>query len=72
MPEHPTKLSAAARELGLEPYILDLEVNGLTILPPEVHGVAEDRFDQMLGSDARSAWSVARMRNSTSRRTPGA
>ncbi len=45
---HPTKLSEAARKLGLEPYILDLEVNGLTIVPPEVHGVAEDRFDQML------------------------
>ncbi|MDE0055932.1 MAG: phytanoyl-CoA dioxygenase family protein [Gammaproteobacteria bacterium] len=45
---HPTRLSEAARELGLEPYILDLEVNGLTIVPPEVHGVAEDRFDLML------------------------
>ena len=48
MPEHPTKLSAAVRELGLAPYVLDLEVNGLTILPPEVHGVAGDCFDRML------------------------
>ncbi len=45
---HPTKLSDAARELGLEPYILDLEVNGLTIVPPAVHGVGEDRLDRML------------------------
>ena len=32
----------------LEPYVLDLEVNGLAVVPPEVHGVSPALMDQML------------------------
>ena len=42
------KVSPEIRELGLEPYVLELEVNGLTIVPPEVHGVTEDQIDRMV------------------------
>ena len=32
------KLSPAIKELGLEEYVLQLEVDGLAVLPPEAHG----------------------------------
>jgi hypothetical protein len=35
-------------ELGLERYVLELELNGLTVVPPEVHGFGMDRFDVMV------------------------
>jgi hypothetical protein len=35
------------RELGLEPYVMELEVEGLTVVPPEVHGVSMDRIDEL-------------------------
>lgn len=35
------------RELGLEPYVLELELEGLTIVPPEVHGVSLRRINQL-------------------------
>ena len=44
----PIKISPEIRELGLEPYLLELEVDGLTVVPPEVHGVGLDRIDQMV------------------------
>jgi hypothetical protein len=47
-------LRATIRELGLEPYVLDLELNGLTVVPPEVHGFGMDRIDVM------SEWILAR------------
>ncbi len=42
------KISNEIKELGLEPYILDLEVDGLTVVPPEMHGFGLDRIDQMV------------------------
>ena len=36
------------REMGLEPYVLDLEVDGLTVVPPGVHGVSEAEVDLMV------------------------
>lgn len=35
-------------ELGLEPYVLQLEVDGLAVVPPEVHGVTEARIDRLV------------------------
>lgn len=43
----PTRLSPEITQLGLERFVLDLEVNGLTVVPPEVHGVTMDRIDAM-------------------------
>lgn len=51
---HRTSLDAEIRELGLEKYVLELEVDGLTVVPPEVHGVELARFDEM------SAWILRR------------
>lgn len=42
-----TRISSEIRELGLEPYVLELEVDGLTVVPPDVHGVPMERIDQM-------------------------
>ncbi len=45
-----TKTSAVSselEELGLEHYVLQLELNGLTVVPPEVHGVSIDTFKTM-------------------------
>ena len=44
----PVKVSDEIRELGLESHVLDLEVDGLTVVPPEVHGVGMDRIDRMV------------------------
>ncbi len=33
-------------QYGLEPYLLELESNGLTIVPPEVTGVTEALLDR--------------------------
>lgn len=35
------------RELGLESYVMELEVEGLTVVPPEVHGVSLERIDEL-------------------------
>src|SRR4051794_23388264 len=40
------QLSTAISELGLESHVLELELNGLTVVPPEVHGFGIDRCDQ--------------------------
>ena len=44
----PVKISPEIRDLGLEPYLLELEVDGLTVVPPEVTGVGLDRIDHMV------------------------
>ena len=44
----PTKLSDEVKQLGLERHVLELEVDGLTVVPPEVHGVDAARIDQMV------------------------
>ena len=41
-------LGNAIRELNLETYVLELEVNGLTVVPPEVHGFGMGRVDRMV------------------------
>ena len=45
-----SKLSTEIREMRLESYVLDLEVDGLTVVPPEVHGVSEAEVDLMVES----------------------
>ncbi|MGY9073860.1 MAG: phytanoyl-CoA dioxygenase family protein [Acidimicrobiales bacterium] len=42
------QLAPALRELGLEEYVLALEVDGLCVVPSEVHGVPLERFDEMV------------------------
>ena len=44
----PSRLSPAIAELNLEKFVLELEVDGLTVVPPEVHGVPLERFDTMV------------------------
>ncbi|MEM7094181.1 MAG: phytanoyl-CoA dioxygenase family protein [Actinomycetota bacterium] len=44
-----TRLAPEIAELGLEEYVLQLEVDGLAIIPPEVHGVTEARIEEMAG-----------------------
>lgn len=41
-----TEISEEARQLGLEGHILELETDGLTVLPPEVTGVAPALFER--------------------------
>jgi ectoine hydroxylase-related dioxygenase (phytanoyl-CoA dioxygenase family) len=41
-------MRATIRELRLEPYVLELELNGLTVIPPDVHGFGMDRVDVMV------------------------
>ena len=40
-----SQLSKEIAELGLEQYALELETNGLTIVPQEVTGVTDDFFE---------------------------
>ncbi len=47
MNTHATK-SNEIRALGLDAYILQLEVDGLCVVPPQVHGVALDDIDEMV------------------------
>ena len=42
-----TRLAPEITELGLEEYVLELEVDGLTVVPPEVHGVTDERIDEL-------------------------
>ncbi len=42
-----TRLSAEIVDNGLERYVLELEVNGLAVVPPEVHGVDIETIDEM-------------------------
>ena len=43
-----TKLSDQVRELRLEKYVLDLEVDGLAVVPPEVHQFPMEKIDLMV------------------------
>ena len=43
---NPSALHESLKTNGLEPYIEELETNGLTILPPEVTGVTPDLVDR--------------------------
>ena len=42
-----SRLPSDITRLGLEEYVLQLEVDGLAVVPPEVHGVTEDRIDRL-------------------------
>lgn len=44
----PDTISPEIKALGLETYVLQLEVDGLAVVPPEVHGVALERIDAMV------------------------
>lgn len=41
------KGNAAIAELGLEPYILELELNGYAVVPPSVTGVTDAEIDTL-------------------------
>lgn len=43
-----TRLLPAIRDLGLEQYAFELEVDGLTVVPPEVTGVDDTTVDRMV------------------------
>lgn len=43
-----TKIADEIRQFGLERHVLDLEVDGLTVVPPDVHGVGEAQVDEMV------------------------
>lgn len=43
-----TRLAPEITALGLEEYVLQLEVDGLAVVPPEVHGVTEERIDELV------------------------
>ncbi len=45
--QQPVRISEFARESGLEPYLLQLEMDGLAVVPPDVHGVTMDRIDEL-------------------------
>jgi hypothetical protein len=44
----PIRIDDDLRDLGLESYVLDLELNGVTVVPPEVHGVGKDKIDELV------------------------
>lgn len=50
-----TRMSEEIQRFGLERYVLELEVDGLTVVPPDVHGVPEEAFDAM--TDRLLGWS---------------
>lgn len=40
-------VSQAITDLGLEPYVLDIELQGYAVVPPEVTGVTDAEIDQL-------------------------
>lgn len=46
--QSPKKLSEAIESYGLQEYVLQLEVDGLAVVPPEVHGFPQARLDEMV------------------------
>jgi hypothetical protein len=42
------KRSDAIRQRNLESYVMELEVDGLTVVPPQAHGFPLHRFDEMV------------------------
>ncbi len=51
------KRSDAIRQRSLESYVMELEVDGLTVVPPQAHGFPLHRFDEMV------KWLLARAEN---------
>ena len=47
-------ISEQVKQLGLETHVLELEVDRLIVVPPEVHGIAMDRFDTWWNCSWRS------------------
>ena len=47
-PSRPDRHAAIA-ELGLEPYVLELELNGYAVVPPSVTGVTDEQIDTLTG-----------------------
>jgi len=46
MQSNATQISDEVKELGLERYVLELETDGLTVLPAEATGVKPERFER--------------------------
>ncbi|MCE2459732.1 MAG: hypothetical protein J4F38_03015 [Pseudomonadales bacterium] len=44
---HRQERNAFMTELGLEPYVLELELNGYAVVPPSVTGVTEEQIDTL-------------------------
>lgn len=44
----PRQQDSAVHALGLERHVLELEMHGLTVVPPDVHGVPMATFDAMV------------------------
>ena len=43
-----SRTSEVIKNYALEKYLLELEVNGLTVVPPEVHGFPLEAIDQIV------------------------
>ena len=41
-----TQISDEVKSLGLERFVLELETDGLTVVPPEVTGISADLLDR--------------------------
>ncbi|HIG44782.1 MAG TPA: hypothetical protein EYQ14_30230 [Gammaproteobacteria bacterium] len=46
-PRSPTKMLDELKALGLEEYVLQLEIDGLAVVPVEAHGVPLEAFDEL-------------------------
>lgn len=44
-----TESQKTVAEMGLEKYVLDIELNGFTIVPPEVTGLTDEKIDRLVG-----------------------
>ena len=44
---HQRDRNAVIADLGLEPYVLELELNGYAVVPPTVTGVSEEAIDRL-------------------------
>ena len=40
-------VSKAIADLGLEPYVLDIEMQGYAVVPPEVTGVTDAEIERL-------------------------
>lgn len=43
-----TESQKIVSEMGLEKYVLDIELNGFTIVPPEVTGMTDEKIDRLV------------------------
>ena len=46
--EYFTESQKNIKEMGLETYVLDIELNGFTIVPPEVTGLTDEKIDRIV------------------------